>query len=74
MQCGFEYIKNTSPNYFYTTGNKFLPLYSRQQFQKHKLEKKLEDFNHNLSEAQNMFNNGFRRIWDAGHIKLIKKI
>jgi hypothetical protein len=67
-QLNFELIKNTKPNYFYTKGVK---LFNRQQFQKHKLHKKLKNFNQNLSESQNMFNNGYKRIWDAGHYKFI---
>jgi len=54
----------TKPNYFYVRNKK---VYSRQQFQKHKLSKKLDSFDNDLSESQNMFNNGYRRAWDAGH-------
>jgi predicted RNA-binding Zn-ribbon protein involved in translation (DUF1610 family) len=67
-QLGFKLINVTSPGYFYTKG---LNRLSRQKFQKHKLEKKLENFNWGLSESQNMFNNGYRRLWDAGHWKFV---
>lgn len=72
LKCGFTHVANTEPNYFYTIGNKNSPLLSRQQFQKHKLNKKLANFDILLSESENMFNHGFRRIWDAGHMKFIK--
>lgn len=68
LKLNFKLLKITSPNYFYTKGTKLL---SRQQFQKHKLESKLANFNSSLSESQNMLNNGFRKIWDAGHYKFI---
>jgi hypothetical protein len=72
LSCGFRLVENTNPNYFYTTGSKSKPLYSRQHFQKHKLAKRLKYFDPLLSEALNMFLNGYRRLWDAGHAKLIK--
>jgi len=63
---GFIELKDSAPNYFYFT-LKELKLLSRVQFQKHKLEEKLEIFDPNLSESENMFNNGYRRIWDCGN-------
>ena len=45
---------------------------SKQQCQKHKLEKLLgENYRDNLPESANMFSNGFRRVWDADHLKLV---
>jgi len=70
IQLGFELVKNTSPNYFYIKNNK---IHSRQQFMKHKLKDKLEIFDPSLTEAENMFLNGYRRLWDAGHAKFIWK-
>lgn len=67
-QIGFKYLKTTSPNYYYIKNETVL---SRQKCQKNKLHKLLQDFDESLSESSNMFNNGFRRIWDAGHIQLI---
>lgn len=62
---GFE-LKNTSkPNYFYFLNKS--KMYSRNEFQKHKLKDKLSVFDESLSEVQNMYNNGFRRIWDSGN-------
>jgi len=67
-KLGFKLCGSTKPNYFYIKNNK---IFSRQQFQKHKLKKKLEHFDQVLTESQNMFNNGYRRIWDAGHFKFL---
>lgn len=67
-KIGFKLVKVTRPNYFYVKGSK---LFSRLSFQKHKLKDKLSVFDPNLSESANMFNNGFRRLWDAGHMKFL---
>ena len=65
---GFTFLEKTSPNYFYfkTQDRK---LYNRVKFQKHKLKDKLNTFDENLSEAENMFNNDYRRIYDCGNLK-----
>lgn len=67
-QLGFEFDGMTKPNYIYIKG---LNHYSRQKFQKHKLKTKLKNFDPDLTEAQNMFNNGYRRMWDAGHYRFV---
>ena len=63
---GFEELKNSQPKYLYTKPKKGI-VASRQQYQKHMLKDKLEIFDANLSEVQNMFNNGWRRMWDCGN-------
>lgn len=68
LAVGFKPIGTTKPNYCYVRGNK---TFSRQTFQKHKLVKRLPQFDPNLSESENMFINGYRRMWDAGHHKLV---
>lgn len=67
-KLGFNLEKITRPNYYYVLGSR---LFSRQTFQKHKLQHKLERFDKSLSESENMFLNGYRRIWDAGHYKFL---
>jgi len=67
-QLGFDLDGVTDPNYFYVKSGK---LFSRQQFQKHKLKDKLEQFDPTQSESANMFNNGYRRMWDAGHYRFL---
>ena len=66
---GFKSIGATKPGYFYYKGDVIL---SRQQCQKHKLGKFLEVFDENLSESVNMFVNGYRRVWNAGNLRLVK--
>jgi len=68
-QLGFKLAYITRPNYFYVKSKN---IYSRQQFQKHKLNTKLKEFNPDITESENMFNNGYRRLWDAGHFVFIK--
>lgn len=70
-KLGFINNGITSPNYWYFKNTK--ELNSRVRFQKHKLEKLLDNFNITLSEAQNMFNHGYRRIWDCGNLVFVKK-
>jgi hypothetical protein len=48
---GFNKLKPSSPNYYYT---KSLDRQTRQNFQKHKLKDKLEVFNPDLTEYENM--------------------
>lgn len=63
--CGFEYSHTTRPNYFYVKSGK---LYSREKFQKHKLIKLLNIFDENLTESENMKNNGYDVIHDCGNL------
>jgi hypothetical protein len=63
----------TQPNYFYFKDkDKTLTLWSRVKFQKHKLKDKLKIFDPVLSEYENMLNNGYLRIFDAGNLKMVK--
>ena len=64
QKVGFEKIGVSEPNYFYINHDK---RFSRYLFQKHKLKDKLSIFDENLSEVENMKNNGFYQIWDCGN-------
>jgi len=68
---GFEFESNTNPSYIYWKNN---IIKSRMSCQKHKLEKLIEIFNPELTEYQNMINNGWRRVWDCGNIKFIFRV
>ena len=72
LNNGFELESITKPNYYYfkNNGNDIYYLLNRIQFQKHKLKDKLKIFNPNLSEYENMLNNNYLRIFDAGNYKL----
>jgi hypothetical protein len=41
------------------------------KFQKKKLSKILQNYDDTKIEAENMFNSGYRRIWDAGYHRLV---
>ncbi len=69
QSTGFTFKHYSKPCYFYYLGratNK--ELYHRSKFQKHKLSKLLDIFDSSLSEVDNMYANGYRRIWDSGNI------
>ena len=72
-KLGFQFEKNTPPNYFYIC-NHYTELKNRMNFQKYKLKKLLPTFDNNVSEWENMKNNGFDRIWDCGHSKWTIKL
>jgi len=67
--CGFFHCGITKPGYMYWRNNRY---YSRLKFQKHKLAGVLTKFDQSKTESENMFLNGYRRIWDAGHHRMIK--
>ena len=59
-------ISISKPSYYYFKNE--YKLYHRSSFMKHKLKEKLEFFDENISESENMYNNKYRRIWDCGNI------
>jgi hypothetical protein len=66
---GLKLYSHTKPNYFYVKGRR---VFSRQKCQKHKLSRFLGDgFDPEKSESENMFLNGYTKVYDAGHHKLI---
>ncbi len=65
-KLGFSYSHTSKPDYFYFKKPNYT-LYSREMFQKHKLKNLLEIYDETLTEKENMFNNGYRRIWDCGN-------
>lgn len=65
-KLGFNYSYSSNPNYWYFKKNELI-LHSRIKFQKHKLENILFTFNSQLTEWENMKNNGYNRIWDCGN-------
>lgn len=63
---GFKLHSITKPGYKYFKNN---IVYSRIKFQKHKLHSILPKYDDKLTEFENMFNNGYKIIWDAGNNK-----
>ncbi len=60
---GFNLIGKSKPNYYYVKDNN---RYSRIKFQKHKLKDLLENFDEELTENENMYRNGYNKIYDCG--------
>lgn len=67
---GFTEMKNSEPNYWYIKGDK---IWHRSNFQKHILKNKLSVFDENKTESENMYINGYRRIWDCGNKVFVYK-
>jgi hypothetical protein len=65
---GFEFVRHTEPNYWYITEAKRVHRFS---FRKSELSKKLDSFDPQLSEWENMKLNSYDRIWDCGNIKWV---
>lgn len=68
-KLGFKKVSDGSPNYWYFGRGNSYKRYHRFGFAKHTLSKKLKVFDQNLTEWENMKNNGYDRIWDCGSIK-----
>ena len=64
-KLGFDYSHSTDPAYYYT--NDYINFENRVTFQKHKLKDKLDVFDQNLSEWENMKLNKYNRIWNCGN-------
>lgn len=65
----WKIVGRSKPNYFYIPKGCNIRE-SRIKYQKHKLNKILKSFDKNLSEKDNMFNNGYRIIYDCGNLKV----
>lgn len=63
-KLGFVNRGNTKPNYWYTRD--FILREHRFNYRKDVLYKKIETFDPLLTESENMKNNGYLKIWDAG--------
>lgn len=70
-KLGFTYNGDTPNNYFYFKVNENI-LLTRNQCQKHKLNHLLANYDSSLTEESNMFNNGYRKIYDYGNKKYVK--
>jgi hypothetical protein len=72
-RTGFNHKHNSAPCYWYFK----LPnntLLHRSGFMKHKLCKKLEYYDDNKTEWQNMKDNNYDRIWDCGQMVFTKHL
>jgi len=66
-KIGFIFKSISPPNYWYTKN--YINKFHRFNFRKNILNEKLETFDPNLTEWQNMQINGYDRIWDCGTLK-----
>lgn len=67
-KLGFTKISDGTPNYWYIPKRNAKRMY-RYKFRKQILNTTLENFDPNLTEWENMKNNGYDRIWDCGSLK-----
>jgi len=68
---GFYKINVSKPNFFYFKDKMILE--SRHSFQKHMLSKKLNNYNKSMSVKDNIYSNGYRKIYDCGNIVYLKE-
>lgn len=69
-KIGFDESGISEPNYFFfKDGDK--KLRNRFGFQKHKLHQILDVYDPSLSSDENIYNNGYRKIYDCGNYKFI---
>lgn len=61
----FSFIKRINPNFFYFLPGRNIKLLSRLNFQKHKLKRKLDKFDNNKSNIENIYDNWYRKIYDC---------
>lgn len=73
-KIGFTKVSDGNPNYWYFGRDGNYRRFHRFGFAKHTLPKKLASFDPNISEWENMKNNGWDRTWDCGNLKYEMKI
>lgn len=71
LNLGFEFATIGEPSYHYTKNH--ADLFHRSNFMKKNLVNKLDNFDPELSEWDNMRANGWDRIWDSGNSTWIIK-
>jgi very-short-patch-repair endonuclease len=71
-KLGFNLMNTTRPCYWYFK-NGSIDLKHRFKFRKSELNRLLDSFNPNLTEYQNMIENGFGRIFDCGNYRFVLK-
>jgi very-short-patch-repair endonuclease len=68
QKVGFNKTHESSPNYWYFLISNNHKMWHRYMFAKHLLSEKLKIFNSEITEWDNMRNNGYDRIWDCGNL------
>lgn len=72
LKNGFEHISISKPSYRWVSPD-CRELFNRHTFMRRNLAKVLTEFREEETEAQNCFREGYRRLWDCGQVKFIKK-
>lgn len=72
LKNGFERISISQPSYRWVSPD-CRELLNRHMFMRRNLARVLTEFREEETEAQNCFREGFRRLWDCGQVKFIKK-
>jgi very-short-patch-repair endonuclease len=67
-KLGFTHLHDSKPNYWYFHKSNSYKLYHRYNFRKSVLSDKLNNYNPNKTEWENMMLNGWNRIWDCGNM------
>lgn len=67
LKSGWRLEGVSKPCYWYFKSKQ---IFHRSHFMKHKLKSK-NDFDHTLTEWQNMIKMGYDRVWDCGNLKFI---
>ena len=70
-KLGFDQMSVSQPGYWYFKGKDFK---HRAVFQKHKLKELLPMFDESLGEVENMYANGWRRIFDSGNLVFVMNL
>lgn len=73
IKNGFEFVQQTSPNYWYMYKLDYLDRKHRYNFTKHKILEKNPDLDSSKTEWQLMQELGYNRIWDCGSMKFVLK-
>ncbi len=68
-KTGFKFDKLLRRDYYWTKGG---IRYHKFNFRHSSMKKKLKEYDEKLSEAENMYNNGYYKIWDCGKIRFVK--
>jgi len=68
---GLEFAYKTGPKYFYFLPNK-RELFTINKYQKDKVKELVSNYDYRVNETENMYNNGYRKIYDSGDAVYIK--
>jgi len=68
-KCGFSFVKETSPNYWYMNKKSIQTREHRYKYRKSELKKLLSKYDSTKTEWENMQDNGYDRIWDCGSLR-----